>query len=421
MEPNVAMYAQQITLATALGLIVGLERLKAGKEAGIRTFSLTGMAGCLSQMTGQPYMGILALILCGVIVAVTNVAALNRGQGAELTTSVALVVTSFSGILVGQGLIFPPVAAIIVVMILLAWKDEMVDLSHHLTKEEVHAAIMLLLLGLVILPVLPIGPIDPWGLVDLRRVWVTVVLISGIGFVNYVLLRLFGARGVTYTGFLGGLVNSTATVAEMSNLIRRGGAEFTNFAFRGIMLAKTAMVIRNAVILGVLAPAALPMAILPIGLMLLVTVVFALGGMRAQVAHAPELQVSSPFSLKSALEFGMYFLVLTVIGGLSQALLGDLGFYAVSFFGGMVSSSSTAATAGTLFSQHAIGAGVAAQGVVLSCISSAVVLLPLIFRAAKGTVLWGRVVKATALVLGAALVGLVLNIWFLPDLMRMFT
>ena len=414
MDAQNYLIAQRIILATALGLIVGLERLRAGKEAGIRTFSLTAMAGSLSQLVGGPVYGIIALFLTGILIVITNVSALSKGNGAELTTSVSLVVTSFAGILVGQGQVFAPVASVVLLMVLLAWKDEMVYFTHHLTREEVHAAITLLLLGLVILPVLPGGTIDPWHLVDLRKVWITVVLVSGIGFVNYLLLRSYGARGVAYTGFLGGLVNSTATVAEMANHIREGGESFADYAFRGIMLAKTAMLIRNGIILGILAPAAILVGLLPVGLMLAVTTSFAVFGLRKESANPPEMHVKSPFSLRSAFGFGAYFLALTVAGGVAQRLLGNLGFYAVSFFGGMVSSLSAIASASILARQGSVAINVAGLGVILTSIASALVLLPLVVRAARGTTLTGRVFTATALMIVAAAIGLYLNSWFLP-------
>lgn len=53
-----------------------------------------------------------------------------------------------------------------------------------------------------------------WNLINPRESWVTVVAIAAIGFVNYVLLCLYSSRGLIYTAVLGGLVNSTATIAD---------------------------------------------------------------------------------------------------------------------------------------------------------------------------------------------------------------
>jgi hypothetical protein len=47
-------------------------------------------------------------------------------------------------------------------------------------------------------------------LVEPRSTWATVILIAALGFINYLLWKLYGTRSPEITGFLGGLVNSTA-------------------------------------------------------------------------------------------------------------------------------------------------------------------------------------------------------------------
>ena len=90
-----------------------------------------------------------------------------------------------------------------------------------LTESELRSAILLAMLAFVAYPVLPPGSIDPWGLVEPRAAWITVLLIAGLGFTNYILLKLYGERGIEFTGFLGGLVNSTVTVTELTQRARR--------------------------------------------------------------------------------------------------------------------------------------------------------------------------------------------------------
>lgn len=48
---------------------------------------------------------------------------------------------------------------------------------------------------------------------------VTVFVVACIGFLNHVLLRLYGSKGIAYTAILGGFVNSTATAAELSSTL----------------------------------------------------------------------------------------------------------------------------------------------------------------------------------------------------------
>jgi uncharacterized membrane protein (DUF4010 family) len=63
--------------------------------------------------------------------------------------------------------------------------------------------------------------------------------------VNYVLWKIYGPRSIDITSFLGGLVNSTAAVAELSNRVREVGEPFNSLAYRGVLLATGAMLLRN--------------------------------------------------------------------------------------------------------------------------------------------------------------------------------
>ena len=405
-----------LSITLGLGLLVGFERERAGKEVGLRTFSFTALLGFLSWQMGLPYT-VATLAFIAVIVLIFNVNAMRKQNSVEATTSVSLFLMAFVGMLVAQGHLFVGVAVTVLMLILLSWKEELVLFTRHLQRHEVHAAITLLLLSFVILPVLPRGPVDPWGLFDLRSVWTMVVLISAVSFGNYILLRLYGARGITFTGFFGGLVNSVATSIALAQKAKDGDPAVEDLAFRGIMLAKTASFLRNGITLAIFAPSALPAGILPVGLMMVVTLFFALRGRRKAMVTPPAIQVESPFSLASALQFGMLFAIITIVGAIAQQLLGSLGFYAVSFAGGLVSSASTAATAANLVASGRIEPIVGGSAVVLSSLASALVILPLIWRGSQRVALVRRVALALALVVVAIAIGIALNPVFLEQYM----
>ena len=71
-----------------------------------------------------------------------------------------------------------------------------------LSPTEVRSAVSLGLITFVVYPILPNEFIDRWKVVNPRETWTTVVLIAGIGFFNYVLLRLDSAKGLTTRRFL---------------------------------------------------------------------------------------------------------------------------------------------------------------------------------------------------------------------------
>lgn len=397
---------RRLGLALAIGLFVGLERERRGKEAGLRTFAFAALLGALGAMLGQAYalasIGVLALLA-----VLLNIQTLRAGQGAELTTAAALIVIGFVGILCGLGHTLTPAAVTVVTAALLAWKERLAGFSKALTEAELRSAILLAILAFVVYPALPEGAVDRWHLLQARAAWLTVLLIAGIGFANYILLKVYGSRGVELTGFLGGLVNSTVTVTELAERDRSSAGALVDATYRGLVLATSAMVLRNALLLLLLASRAFFQGALPFALMAGCAIALVMRRSRSHRSSekaAVTLTLQSPFSIKAALRFGTIFLVLQIAGTLAQRALGGLGFYVVSLLGGLVSSASAVASAGALAAQGAIAPSVAANGAVVASIASAAINLPLIWRITRDRALTRRVALPTALMtlLGAA-------------------
>jgi uncharacterized membrane protein (DUF4010 family) len=402
----------RLTLALAIGLFVGIEREHRRKEAGLRTFSFAALLGAAGGLLGEPYP-LLALALLGVLVVLLNVETIRTGEGAEITTSAALLVIGFAGVLAGEGQTFTPTLLGVASAALLAWKEPLSLFSRTLRESELRAAVLLAILAFVVYPVLPVGTVDRWDLIDPRTVWISVVLIAALGFFNYVLLTLYGARGIELTGFLGGLVNSTVTITELATRAREGDERIVEAAYRGTVLATAAMLVRNGILLAVLAPRAFASALAPLALML----AGALGAVawdRKRRAHhgtvgaggtpdSPQILAGmSPFSLATVLKFGLIFLILQVATTLAQRLLGAGGVYVVSVAGGVISSASTVASAANLATAGSLSARVAAQSAIIASIASALVDLPLVSRFGRNA----RLTRRTAVLITAvALLG----------------
>ena len=402
---------QQLVLSLALGLLLGLERQRKGKEIGLRTFAFVSLIGTLSRMISIP-ANLVALGMVGVIILIMNLQSLSRQQGAEITTSAALFLVALNGTLVAAGQVFLPIAATILIVLLLSFKEELVGFTIHLSKSEVNAAITFGVLAFVILPILPVGPVDPWGFVNLRDVWLIVVLLSAIAFLNYILLRTYGLKGITYTGFLGGFANSTVTITQIAIKARESKGTMNGIALRGIMLANAAMFLRNLIVLGVLAPRVFYLAGLPLFSMILVSVLLAWQAREEEHGTLPEIAVSSPFSLRTALQFGLVFFVLMIISGFAQHIFGSIGFYAVSLAGGMISSSSVTATAAFLVRNGNLSTGTAAVGAVLTSLVSCGVHLPIVWRIGGKIGLGRRLLTFTIIVIVIGILSILGRIWY---------
>jgi uncharacterized membrane protein (DUF4010 family) len=400
----------RVTLALAVGLFVGLEREWRGKEAGLRTFGFAALLGALGGLLG-PAFALMSLALIGVLVGFLNWQSLRANQGAELTTSAALLVTGFTGIMCGLGHRVTPAAVAVVSAGLLAWKERLAGFSHRLTAEELRSAILLSVLAFGIYPVLPNHTVDPWGLIAPRAVLVTVILIAAIGFANYVLWKVAGPRGMELTGFLGGLVNSTVTVAEVAARVRETSGAVANVAYRSVLLATLAMALRNALLLGLLSLPALAKAALPLGLMLVGSVALVFFPMRrpGPDTEAPPLPLESPFSISAVLKYGTLFVALAVFGAAAQKVAGQTGFYVVSVLGGLVSSASAVASGATLAAHGQVTPSLAAVGAVLASLASAAVNVVVVARVSGNRQLNVRLAAGMALVVVLGVLGAIMQ------------
>ena len=374
--------AYKAALATGIGLLVGLEREWAQKEIGVRTFALAGLLGMLTSVIAPSFTlcGLAGILL---LVAFLNVHSLLRDRSLEMTTSLCLIVVYFLGSMVGLNQYFTAATSAIIVMMLLAWKLELRRFAGALRPEEIRSAVLLGLLSVVIFPLLPNHFIDKYELLNPHQFWVTVVVIAGIGFLNYVLLRLYSDRGLYYAAVLGGLGNSTAAVAELAVQLRHRRLP-TPKAVSILLLTNMSMFVRNGVILAIFAPVAAPRAAIPLAAMALATIAFARSqGDARDPAAAEPLKLTSPVSLVRIGKFAVLFLILAVAGTLAQRTLGPVGFLAVSIAGGLVSSASTTAAAATMARHGNITPSLAGSAAVLASLASALINLPIVWRIIK--------------------------------------
>ncbi len=367
--PNAVAF--KIAVSLAIGMLVGFERESASKDVGIRTFGLTSLLGAVSVLISPAY-GLVAMVGVIVLVALLNARSLVANHSLEITTSAALLVTYVLGALVGLGHSFTPVAAAILMTLLLAWKVELRRFAGGVTMDELRSAVLLGLIGLVIYPILPDRFVDRWQLVNLREAWITVVVIAGIAFVNYVLLRVYGNRGLYWTAFLGGLVNNRAAIAELMNVV--AGLRIVGV----VLLATLAMYLRNIAILALFAPKALFTAMGPLLAMAIVSLLLLTG--KRDDEPGRELALTSPISLRRVLSYAVLFLAIQVISTLAERLFGNLGFIAASGISGMASSASATAAAANLSAGAKIAPALAGTAVVIASMASTLTNLPMVFK-----------------------------------------
>jgi uncharacterized membrane protein (DUF4010 family) len=207
-----------------------------------------------------------------------------------------------------------------------------------------------------------------------------VIIVAGLGFANYVLLRIFSNRGLYYTAILGGLVNSTATAAELSSTVASGETDANETIVALVLLTSVAMFVRNLVILAIFEPASLSTAALPLLAMTTGAVIFAWKGRARGEKRVQSLSLDSPVSLRRVLNLGGLFVIMEIVGTVGARYLGKFGFLALSLLGGAASSASTTAAAATMAIHGKLSPDVAGVATVFASIASALVNLPLVRR-----------------------------------------
>lgn len=177
------------------------------------------------------------------------------------------------------------------------------------------------------------------------------------------------------------------------------------------------MVTRNATLLLILAPLALMRSLAAFGLMLVVSVALVAWSYRASqrgpVDASEPIRLETPFSLGQALKYGVLFLGLHVVGGLTQREFGDQGFYFVSVVGGLLSRASAVAAAASLEAQGAISPATAGIGALLASFTSLAFSLSFVLRT-RHAALIRRLGLAITCIAAAGLIGLLGWGWLYP-------
>ena len=403
----------KIVLALGVGLLVGLEREFASKDVGVRTFSLVSLFGLLTSLLGVNVL--VAGLLCTlVLTCFMNARSMLTNKSLEITTSASMLVTFCLGSLVGTGYVFVPVAGAILMTLLLSWKTELSAFAHGLKLNEIRSAVILGLLSFVIYPLLPNAFIDQYDLLNPREAWTTVIILAGLSFANYVLLKIYSTRGLYYSALLGGAVSSSAAVGEISNAVKTPNGILPH-ALPILLMTTVAMFIRNLELLGGLEPQAIPIALAPLLGMTVAAVILVV---RAQRRHEDgttttyPIQVTSPVALRRVMKYALMFVVLQVTGTLAERYMGSAGVLSISFLGGFVSSASATASAAKLASQGKITPAIAGIATVLTSVSSAFVNLPLVHQITGDKVLVRKLAVSTVACIFSGLLLMAIVEWF---------
>jgi uncharacterized membrane protein (DUF4010 family) len=372
--------------ALAIGLLVGLEREYSFDKpdgelfGGVRTFSLIGLAGGLGAMVadqlGSPIAFAGVVILVGALIAIAYFVDAWRG-GMGLTTEVAALIVVLTGALCYWDKLALAAAVGVATTVLLSLKLETRSLVQRITREDVYATLKFAVITAIVLPVLPnqnYGP-APLDVLNPYKIWLMVVLISGISFLGYVLMKVVSAeQGIGLTGFLGGMVSSTAVTMSFAQRSQDQTELARPFAL-AITVAWTVMFAR--VVAAVTALNVKLVRLLWVPMVASAAVGLAYGAylyFSQRYDEPGDIDFSNPFELGPAVRFGIVYAVILLIAKAAQVYLGDTGIYLSSVVAGVTDVDAiTLSMAELSRGEGGLALDTAAQAIVLATMSNTII------------------------------------------------
>lgn len=363
------------------------------QAAGLRTFSLIALAGALAATFPSPLVFGAGFAVLGLLIAASYQASIRRQGDLGLTSEIAALAIYLLGGLCAQGEVVLAASVGVGISVVLSVKRHLHGFARRIRQEDIQALIKFAALTLIILPLLPAQPLrlgdllpqpeeaashasalspaiapepalpeppaatpplphpapeaaeqpdapEAWWrqlTIDLRKVWLMVILISAVSFAGYVLGQWVGTeRGLVLTGVVGGIASSTAvslTYAQRS----QQDPELAPHLATGILLANAIMPIRLLVLVG----AVEPLLLAPLAPPFLLAA--GVGGLAALVLYfrgrertgAAQVALRNPFEVGPALKFGLLFGAVLFAAQVMQRLFGDAGLYALGALTGL--------------------------------------------------------------------------------------
>lgn len=350
----------KLLLAIIFGAAIGFEREGSnqghGAFGGIRTYSLIALLGALVGILFVSNFSALALVLTGgflILLISYYVSGSFVSKDFGVTTELSVIITFLVGLLLVLDIVPLQiiVAVFVVLMLILSIKSKTSQIVAGVSREEMQSFISYAIIALVVLPFLPdvgykivdipvlpallqsfnldLGQLSSLELINPRKIWMVVVLITGIDVCGYILGRVVGnKKGFALTSFLAGFVSSTSATQSLAQKSKKSA--FVNHLLGAALLANMASFLQIFLLVGPLNPRWLISIVPGILLMVLTAGIIAfLFLKKKEPDNAEEAQVAGKgkiFALMPALTFAGILIVVKIVTKISLVLFGQSGF-----------------------------------------------------------------------------------------------
>lgn len=376
--------ALRFAAALGLGLLLGFEReRKRDAEmlfGGVRTFALIALLGALGAFVqremNQDWLILAAFISMSALVIVSYATTAARGE-LGITSEVTALLAFIVGALCGWENVGIASVVAVVCLLLLTLKDFLHTMARRVEIADVIATLQFAVISVIILPLLPdqnFGP-PPLDVLNPYKIWLMVVLIAGLNFLGYVLVKILGNQhGLIATGLLGGLVSSTAVTLSFAQRSRSEPAMSRSFVL-AILVAWTIMFARVVIMVALVNSALAAGLALALGCMGATGLIVSFVLWRCNKSRQTGTVVAgaNPFELTEAIKFGLLFGIVTVVAKAAEVYLGTTGLYLAGALAGLTDVDAISLSMANLALSDSTIVGVAQRTIVIAVLSNTLV------------------------------------------------
>jgi uncharacterized membrane protein (DUF4010 family) len=350
----------KIVLSLIFGATIGLERESskqgAGGIGGIRTYSMIALIGAMAGILFTHNFSSLALVIASaflILLISYYVVASSTTHDFGLTSELSVIATFLMGLLVILDIIplHILVALFVIVMLILSLKSKTSKIVAGISRQELQSFISYAIIALVVMPFLPdvayklkdipvlpallqgfnvdLGQFNTLDLINPRKIWMVVVLITGIDVFGYVLGKIVGnKKGFALTSFMAGFVSSTSATQSLAQKSKK--TKFVNHLVGAAVLANLASFLQIFLLVGPLNPAWL-ISVAPSILIMIFTagvISFLFMRKKEEEENEKEERVAGGkiFSLMPALKFACILMIIKIVTKICLILFGQSGF-----------------------------------------------------------------------------------------------
>ena len=333
-----------LIITSAFSLLIGLEiktyNLKAGESAQkfifgtARTYTFIGIIGYISYRLEPVHFTVYSIILASfsLLFALLYYQKLKEGQQSILLYTVMLCVYAFGPMTELFPLWMTALLFVLIVFIVNANRT-LYRFTNDINVNEFETLGKMVLLSAVILPLLPDTKVIPYLPISPFKLWMAVVVISGISYGGYLVQKyVFPSKGYFLTGIFGGTYSSTATTVVLARKAKK--SENNNSVITAAIIAATSMMYLRLIVVALVFNAAIARSLV------LPFIVLAAGGLLIAVFYMKSESQSrvrtdfvdkNPLELGTAFLFAVLFVVMMVLTSFVMQHYGSNGLKVLSF------------------------------------------------------------------------------------------